>query len=86
MIRCWNCSTELETPVSSAENRRQPIDLSPAWWDGNVAIPLTHEQWRYIRDVLRDDLIYHYGLISEEAKTMANNIIDCIDENLGVKE
>jgi hypothetical protein len=20
MIKCWNCSTELETPVSSAEN------------------------------------------------------------------
>ena len=61
----------------------RPIDMSPPWWDGNIAIPFSHEQWKYIAEVLNGDLVYHYGLITQEAVIMARNIIDVIEKNLG---
>lgn len=63
----------------------QPIDDSPAWWDGTIAIPFSKDEWKYITEVLLDDLDYHYGLISSEAETMARNIVDRIERGIGIE-
>lgn len=36
----------------------QPIDTSPPWWDGTIAIALTPEQWRHISGSLAYDVTY----------------------------
>lgn len=61
----------------------QPIDDSPPWWDGTIAIAFSKDEWKYIVQVLNDDLIYHYGLINDESETMARNIIDRIKKGIG---
>lgn len=63
----------------------QPIDMSPPWWDGTIAIPFSEIEWKYMLQVLIDDLIYHHGLMSDESKTISTNIMDCIEKNLGAK-
>lgn len=63
----------------------QPIDTSPPWWDGTIAIAFTPDEWKYIIQVLADDLIYHYGLIKKDSETMARNIIDRIEKNIGTE-
>ena len=63
----------------------QPIDTSPPWWDGTIAIPFSKDEWKYIIEVLLDDLIYHHGLIDSEAETMAKNIVDRIEKGIGIE-
>jgi hypothetical protein len=63
----------------------QPIDTSPPWWDGTIAIPFSVEEWEYMIQVLNDDLIYHYGLIDDESETMSKNIMDRIQKSIGVE-
>lgn len=62
----------------------QPIDTSPPWWDGTIAIPFNESEWKYIIQVLNDDLIYHYGLINNESEAMARNIMDRIEKGVGL--
>lgn len=63
----------------------QPIDDSPPWWDGTIAIPFSRDEWKYIIEVLLDDLVYHYGLLDSEAETMAKNIVDRIEKGIGIE-
>ena len=63
----------------------QPIDDSPPWWDGTIAIPFSKDEWRYIIEVLLDDLIYHSGLITDESEALARNIIDRIEKGIGIE-
>ena len=58
----------------------QPIDTSPPWWDGTIAINFSVKEWKYIVEVINDDLIYHYGLINDESENMAKNIMNRIEK------
>ena len=57
----------------------------PPYWEGQIGISFTREEWTYILEVLNDDLVYHYGLLKEESETMARNIADRIEKNLGIE-
>lgn len=63
----------------------QPIDTSPPWWDGTIAIPFSVQEWKYIIDVLLDDLVYHYGLVDAEAEIVTKNIVDRIEKSIGIE-
>ena len=63
----------------------QQIDTSPPWWDGTIAIAFSESEWKYIVQVLNDDLIYHYGLINNKSETMARNIMDRIEKGIGIE-
>ena len=63
----------------------QPIDTSPPWWDGTIAIPFSVQEWEYMIQVLNDDLIYHHGLINDESKTMSKSILSSIEKNIGIE-
>jgi hypothetical protein len=90
MIKCWNCNTELDTPVSSArktETHSQPIDTSPPWWDGNIAIPFSTNEWEYVLNGLSSllDNAYLWGWADTEVETDIRNIIDRIEKNIGLE-
>ena len=63
----------------------QPIDTSPPWWDNTFAIPFSKDEWKYIIEVLLDDLDYHYGLIDSETESVARNIVDRIERGIGIE-
>jgi hypothetical protein len=88
MIKCWNCNTELDTPVSSArktEIRSQHIDTSPAWWDGNVAIPFSTNEWEYVVQGLTAllDNAYNWGWATKDIEDEIRNMIDRIEKGIG---
>ena len=90
MIKCWNCHTELEEPVSSArkiETHTQPIDTSPPWWNGNLAIDFSTNEWEYILNGLHSliDNSYVLGWAGTEVEIDIKNIIDRIEKNIGVE-
>jgi hypothetical protein len=81
---------ELDTPVSSAqktENPRQHIDDSPPWWNGNIAIDFSTNEWEYVLNGLYSliDNSYVLGWAGTEVETDIRNIIDRIEKNIGVE-
>jgi hypothetical protein len=90
MIKCWNCRTEIEEPVSSArkiENKTQPIDTSPPWWNGNVAIDFSPNEWEYVVNGLASliESAHVWGWADTAVETDIRNIIDRIEKNIGVE-
>ena len=89
MIKCWNCNTELDnTSLSSAaktEVQGRHMDVSPHWWDGNVAIPFSTNEWEYILNGLSAllDNAYVWGWATMEIETDIRNMIDRIEKNIG---
>jgi hypothetical protein len=81
---------ELDTPVSSArkiEKQGQHIDTSHPWWNGNVAIDFSPNEWEYVLNGLHFliDNSYVLGWAGTEVETDIKNIIDRIEKNIGVE-
>jgi hypothetical protein len=75
----------MDFPVSVKKGNQempQPIDMSPPWWDGTVAINFTPDEWRSIANELR--MLYFLPEFPEnEYDHMLINIIDRIEKSLG---
>ena len=56
----------------------QPIDMSPPWWDGTIAIPFSVEEWEEIRMALQNE----WGRVGY---TPYLNIIDRIKKGIGIE-
>lgn len=54
----------------------QPIDTSPPWWDGTIAIPFSVEEWEEIRMALQNE----WGRVGHEPYL---NLIDRIEKGIG---
>jgi hypothetical protein len=81
---------ELDTPVSSAAKivtKSQPIDTSPPWWNGNVAIDFSPNEWEYVLNGLKGlvDNAYLWGWAGTEVEKDILNIMDRIEKNIGVE-
>lgn len=62
----------------------QPIDTSPSWWDGTIAIPFSVEEWEAIVSELY--MLYTIPTFPEnEYDEMIINIIDRIQKNIGIE-
>lgn len=62
----------------------QPIDMSPPWWDGTIAIPFSVEEWEAIVSELY--MLYEIPTFPEnDYDLMLINIIDRIQKNLGTE-
>ena len=90
MIKCWNCNMELDTPVSSATKtvtQGQAINTSHPWWNGNVAIDFSTEEWGYILNVLSSlvETARMYGWADTVAEADILNIMDRIEKNIGAE-
>ena len=60
----------------------QPIDTSPPWWDGTIAINFSVEEWKIILKEL--EMLYEIPEFPEnESDDMIVNIIDRIQKNIG---
>ena len=62
----------------------QPIDDSPPWWDGTIAIPFSIEEWKLIADNLQ----WEYGSLCDDKNcdcVIVNNIIDRIEKGIGIE-
>ena len=60
----------------------QPIDDSPAWWDGTIAIPFSKEEWKLIADNLRWE--YSSDCLDPDCDCVAAlNIVDRIEKSIG---
>jgi hypothetical protein len=76
------------TPLSSArktEKQGQPIDTSPPWWDGTVAIALSPKEWEYVVNGLSN--LINNGYIWDSSDIgfdmSIRNIIDRIEKGMG---
>jgi hypothetical protein len=62
----------------------QPIDTSPPWWDGTIAINFSVEEWQGIITELR--MLYQIpGFPENDYDIMLVNIIDRIEKNVGLE-
>lgn len=86
-VRCWNCGNDFEHVGSAAKtvDKTRHIDTSPAWWDGNIAIPFSTNEWEYVLNGLSAllDNAYLWGWADTEVETDIRNIIDRIEKNIG---
>lgn len=62
----------------------QPIDASPPWWDGTIAIALTPEQWKHIIGSLSYDVTYLLddSPVDLDLINFISKIINRIEESL----
>ena len=62
----------------------QPINDSPPWWDGTIAIPFSIEEWQGIVKELQ--MLYSIpGFPHSEHDEMMVNIIDRIEKGIGIE-
>ena len=61
----------------------QPIDDSPPWWDGTIAIPFSVYEWQEIINELR--YLEKIGYIQEKYNPTIFNIMDRIEKSIGVE-
>jgi hypothetical protein len=62
----------------------QPIDMSPPWWDGTIAIPFSVEEWEAIVSELY--MLYEIPTFPEnDYDLMLINIIDRIEKGIRVE-
>ena len=78
---------ELDTPVSSAAKivtKSQPIDTSPPWWNGNVAIDFSPNEWEYVLNGLASliENAHIWGWEDTMVETDIRNIIEHIQRNV----
>ena len=52
----------------------------------NTSIAFSKKEWNYIVQVLKEDLIYHHGLINDESETISRRIIDRIEKDMGIEQ
>ena len=60
----------------------QPIDTSPPWWDGTIAINFSKEEW----DAIATELSMLYSIPNfpqDDYDVMIVNIIDRIQKGIG---
>jgi hypothetical protein len=57
----------------------------PPYWEGQIGISFTREEWKYIKYVLQDDFVQWGGILPQDAHEMQSNIIDRIEKNLGIE-
>jgi hypothetical protein len=78
---------ELDTPVSSAAKivtKSQPINTSPPWWNGNVSIDFSTDEWRGILSELR--MLYEIPTFPEnDHDLMLINIMDRIQKGIEIQ-
>jgi hypothetical protein len=88
-VKCWNCGNDFEVLSSARKtvNQGQHIDNSPAWWNGNIAIDFSTNEWEYVLNGLYTliDNAYLWGWADTEVETDIRNIIDRIEKNIGVE-
>jgi len=63
------------------------MDTSPAWWNGNIAIDFSTNEWEYVLNGLSAllDNAYLWGWADTEVETDIRNIIDRIEKNIGLE-
>lgn len=88
-VKCWNCGNDFEH-VSSArktEKQGQHKYTSPAWWDGNISIPFSTNEWEYVLNGLSAllDNAYTWGWANSEVEEDIRNMIDRIEKNIGLE-
>ena len=77
---------ELDAPVSSARKIEptQPIHTSHPWWNGNVAIDFSTDEWEGILSELR--MLHEIPSFPEnDHDLMLINIMDRIEKNMGIE-
>jgi hypothetical protein len=62
-------------------------NISPPWWDGNIAIDFSTNEWEYVLNGLYNliDNAYLWGLADSEVEEDVRNIIDRIEKNVGLE-
>jgi len=80
----------MEDPVSSATKivtQGQSINTSHPWWNGNVAIDFSTDEWEYILNGLSSlvETAHMWGWADTAVEMDIRNIIDRIEKNLGVE-
>jgi len=82
---CDECGYDCEDySVSSEKNIGRPIDLSPPWWDGTIAIPFSAEEWEGILTELR--MLHQIPSFPEnDYDQMLINVMDRIEKNIGIE-
>ena len=81
---------ELDTPISSARKIEPPtrsIDTSHPWWNGNVSIEFSTDEWVYIINGLSSlvETAHMWGWAGTAVEKDILNIIDRIEKNIGVE-
>jgi hypothetical protein len=62
----------------------QPIDMSPPWWDGTIAINFTPDEWAGIVTELK--MLYQSPEFPKNNyDNMIVNIVDRIEKNVGLE-
>ena len=62
----------------------QPIDTSPPWWDGTIAIPFSLDEWEAIVSELY--MLYEIPTFPEnDHDLMIINIIDRIQKGIEIQ-
>ena len=60
----------------------QPIDMSPPWWDGTIAINFSRAEWYGILTELR--MLYQIPEFpQDDYDVMLVNVMDRIERNIG---
>ena len=62
----------------------QPIDTSPPWWDGTIAIAFSVKEW----NIIMDNLAWEYSTSCSDSECdckMVMNIVDRIEKGIGVE-
>ena len=64
----------------------QPIDTSPPWWNGNVAIDFSPNEWEYVLNGLEllIDNAYMWGWATTEVEKDIRTIIEHIQRNVSL--
>lgn len=55
----------------------------PPYWEGQIGIPFTREEWKSILSCIQYTI--HYSTTSADRCEMENNIMDRIEKNLGIE-
>jgi len=65
----------------------QPIDTGFPWWDGNISIPFSTNEWEYIISGLSSliENAHVWGWADTAVETDIRNIIDRIEKNIGIE-
>ena len=67
------------------EVQGQHIDDSPPWWNGNIAIDFSTDEWEYVLNGLSAllDNAFVWGWADTDIEADIRNIIDRIEKSLG---
>lgn len=64
----------------------QPIDTSPPWWDGTIAIAFSVDEWKFIINNLNWEYVPMCGDPESGCGCAeAANIIDRIEKGIGIE-